>query len=218
MPRIISTPRLAELISHAGALPLARGKAERLEKELDAQRDRVLELQRKLDQDRNQYLERAAAIARTHEERLAAAKRSSRTGDQLLNEAQERANRIERLADEKVRELKGEIEGLKAQLAANPVSKPEGVVARYRNLVGADIDLTLYVKERGAYGSTVTLLLVSLCSGCGYREEENRIVSDTDEGRISFMENRFEGGKLKGWAQEHAETCRAVALPGLVTA
>ncbi|MGW2393933.1 hypothetical protein ACWCYK_31245 [Streptomyces lydicamycinicus] len=216
MPRIISTHRLAELDSLAGALPFARSKADRLQKELDAQRDRVQGLQHKLDQTRNQYLDQTGATAHTHEERLAAAKRSLQLNEHLLNEAQERANRIERKADQRVRELKGEIERLKAQLAANPVSTPEGVVARYRNVVGADIDLTLYAKEQ--HSTSVTLLLVSLCSGCGYREEEERTVFDSAESRTSFMENQYEGGKLKRWAQEHAETCRAVALTDLATA
>ncbi|MFE7428124.1 MULTISPECIES: hypothetical protein [unclassified Streptomyces] len=57
-------------------------------------------------------------------------------------------------------------------------------------------------------------LLVSLCSGCGYREEETRkSVYDTPEARRSFLNDPYDGGKLKRWAQEHAETCRAVALP-----
>ncbi|MFJ9412455.1 hypothetical protein [Streptomyces sp. NPDC101393] len=220
MPRIISTHRLAELDSLAGALPFARSKAERLEKELDTERDRTRRLQSELEKARNQYLERGAATSRTHEERLTAAKRSTQLSDHLLAQEQTRANRIERMADQRVRELRAEIERLKSELAANPAPKaPEGVVARYRNLVGADIDLTLYAKDHGAYSSTsMTLLLVSLCSGCGHREEEDRIVYDNDESRIDFMENQFQGGKLKRWAQEHAETCRAVALPAQATA
>ncbi|MFC9005645.1 hypothetical protein ACIOHB_31055 [Streptomyces microflavus] len=60
----------------------------------------------------------------------------------------------------------------------------------------------------------VDLLLVLLCTGCGYREEETRDeVTDSPEARRSFLNDPYDGAKLRRWAQEHAETCRAVALP-----
>ncbi|MFH8558907.1 hypothetical protein ACH4FE_35695 [Streptomyces celluloflavus] len=213
MPRIISTPRLAELNSLADALPFARSKAERLEKDLDAERRRSQGLQRELEQAREQSQQEQATTARACEERLATARRSVRLGEHLLDQAQGQA-------DEKVRELKGEIEQLKAKLP-HPTPNPEGVVARYQNLVGALIDLTLFVTEDTtaapgySYSSKcVDLKLVSLCSGCGYRQEETREqVYDTPEARTSFLDGLYDGAKLKRWAQEHAETCRAVALP-----
>ncbi|MFI9080953.1 hypothetical protein ACIGW8_31545 [Streptomyces sioyaensis] len=223
MLRIISTSRLAELDNLASAFPTVRSKCDGLEKDLDSAHRRSEQLERELQKAKEKFQQEQAATARTYEERLATAGQSARLNDHLLNQEQERANRIERVADEKVRKLKGEIERLKAKLAANPVPDPEGVVARFQNLVGAPIDLTLYVKDAETddtyrYARYVELRLVSACSGCDYTQEETREVYDSAEARQRFLTNRYEGGMLKGWAQEHAETCRAVALPALVTA
>lgn len=207
MLRIISTSRLAELDNLASALPLARSKCDGLEKDLDAARRRCENLTRELKQASEQG-----------EERLAGARRSVRHSEQLLEQAQERANRIERLADKKVRELREEIEQLKAKLVANPVPNPEGVVARFENLVGAPIDLTLYVKDLGSGYPQTELQLVLLCAGCGYTEDETRQTTGHPEARTDFVNGDYQGGTLKRWAQEHAEKCRAVALPDLITA
>ncbi|MEV5204406.1 hypothetical protein [Streptomyces sp. NPDC053720] len=216
MLRLISTSRLAELENLAGAFPLVRDKCDGLEKDLEAERLRSQTLERELGQAKAQFQQEQAATAHTYEERLTEAGRSARLNDKLLSEAQERANRIERLADQKVRELTAQIEQLKAKIP-HPAPVPEGIVARYENLVRAQIDLTLFVTEASTprYGSKVVdLLLVSLCSGCGYHQEETReSVYDSPENRNSFLTDPYDGGKLKRWAQEHAETCRAVTLP-----
>ncbi|MEE6269156.1 hypothetical protein V2E29_26410 [Streptomyces diastatochromogenes] len=218
MLRIIRTPRLAELDNLASAFPLVRSKCDGLEKELDAARRHAQGLERELAQAKTKFQKEQAATARTHEERLAAAGRSARLNEHMLDEAQERANRIERLADEKVRDLKAEIDRLKTKLATNPVPNPEGVVARFQNLVGAPIDLTLYVKDLGSGYPQAEMQLVLLCAGCGYTEDKTWQGADRPEYRMEFIDHKFQGGALKRWAQEHAEKCRAVALPALVTA
>ncbi|MGQ7754874.1 hypothetical protein ACUN29_41735 (plasmid) [Streptomyces sp. WC2508] len=216
MLRIISTSRLAELENLAGAFPFVRDKSDGLEKDLEAERLRSQALERELGQAKAQFQQEQAATAHTYEERLTGAGRSARLTDKLLSEAQERGNRIERVADQKVRELTAQVEQLKAKIP-HPAPVPEGIVARYENLVRAQIDLTLFATEVSTprYGSKVVdLLLVSLCSGCGYRQEETReSVYDNPENRNSFLADPYDGGKLKRWAQEHAEKCRAVALP-----
>jgi hypothetical protein len=122
--------------------------------------------------------------------------RAQQQATALIDGAVERANGIERRVDQTVRELNAQIEHLKAKVP-HPTPNPEGVVARYQNLVGSLIALTLFTTEATtaapgySYSSKrVDLKLVSVCSGCGYREEETREL-----------------------AQEHAETCRTVALP-----
>lgn len=218
MLRIITASRLAELDNLASAFPMVRSKCDGLEKDLEVERRRTQGLERELEEAKEQLQQAPENIARAYEERLAGARRSVQHSDQLLDQAQKRANRIERMADEKVRALKSEIEQLKAKLAAHPVPNPEGVVARFQNLVGAPIDLTLYVKDLGPGYPQCEMQLVLLCAGCGYTEDKTRQGADLPEYRTDFVNGQFEGGALKRWAQEHAEKCRAVALPSLITA
>ncbi|MFF0465698.1 hypothetical protein [Streptomyces mexicanus] len=217
MFRIVSTSRLAELDSLASAFPMVRSKCDGLERGLDAERRRSQALERKLEQVKEHLQQEQEATARAYEERLAAARRSVRLSEELLGQAQDRAARVERIADEQVRQLKGEIEQLRAKLAASPVPNP-GVVARFQNLVGAPIDLTLYVKDLGTGYPQAQLQLILLCAGCGYTEEKTRQGANRPEYRTDFVNGEFEGGALKRRAQEHAEKCRAVALPSLTTA
>ncbi|MFE3995170.1 hypothetical protein ACFXPW_26245 [Streptomyces goshikiensis] len=224
MFRIISTARLAELDNLASAFPMVRSKCDGLEKNLEKEQRRTKELTANAEQDTARLRQELADVNQQADARVAEARSSVQRAQQqataLIDGAVKRANDIERRADEKVRKLNAQIEQLKAKLP-HPMPNPEGVVARYQNLVGALIDLTLFVTEdtnaETGYGYSskcVDLKLVSLCSGCGYREEETREqVYDTPEARTSFLENTYEGAKLKRWAQEHAETCRAVALP-----
>ncbi|MEU1077992.1 MULTISPECIES: hypothetical protein [unclassified Streptomyces] len=224
MFRIISTARLAELDNLASAFPMVRSKCDGLEKDLETAQRHAKELTAKAEQDTARFHQELADLNQQADARVAEARASVQRAQQqataLIDGAAKRANDIERRADQKVRELNAEIEQLKAKLP-HPTPNPQGVVARYQNLVGAPIDLTLFVTEdtnaASGYGyssKSVDLKLVSLCSGCGYREEETREqVYDSPEARTSFLENTYEGGKLKRWAQEHAETCRAVALP-----
>ncbi|WNI27320.1 hypothetical protein [Streptomyces sp. ITFR-16] len=224
MFRIITTARLAELDNLASAFPMVRSKCDGLEKDLETERRRTTELTVEAEQATARFHQELANLNQQADARVAEARASAQRTEQrstaLINAAVERANGIERLADQKVRELNAEIEQLKAKLP-HPTPNPEGVVARFQNLVGALIDLTLFVTEdtnaQPGYGYSskcVDLKLVSLCSGCGYRKEETRDqVYDTPEARTSFLDGLYDGVKLKRWAQEHAETCRAVALP-----
>ncbi|WP_329156369.1 hypothetical protein OIU91_42960 (plasmid) [Streptomyces sp. NBC_01456] len=224
MLRIISTDRLAELDNLASAFPMVRSKCDRLEKDLEAEQRLTKSLTAKAEQADARFRQELTDLGQQADARVAEAaasvRRTQQQSNALIDAAVQRANGIERRADEKVRQLNAEIEQLKGKLP-HPLSNPEGVVARYQNLVGALIDLTLFVTEdtnaEPGYGYSskcVDLKLVSLCSGCGYREEETReSVYDTPESRSNFLENTYEGGKLKRWAQEHAEACRAVALP-----
>lgn len=210
MFRIIRTTRLDKLENLASALPMARSKCDGLETDLGAERRRAERLEGELAQAKAQFQQEQETTARAHEERLAAAGRSAHLNDQLLSKAQQQA----RTAEEKVRELKGEIERLKAKLAANPVPDPEGVVARFLNMVGSPVDVTLYATALSDSGwRRAELKLVLLCAGCGYTQEESRYGYGDDDERQQFVTGDYEGGKLKRWAQEHAEKCRAVALP-----
>ncbi|MFF4227432.1 hypothetical protein ACFYZH_31920 [Streptomyces abikoensis] len=224
MFRIISTARLAELDNLASAFPKVRSKCDGLEKDLEKEQRRTKELTVKAEQDTARFRQELTDLSQQADARVAEARASvQRTRQQttvLIDAAAERANDIERRADQKIRELNAEIEQLKAKLP-HPTPNPEGIVARYQNLVGSLINLTLFVTEdtTAAPGYSysakyVDLLLVSLCSGCGHREEETReSVYDSPEARNSFLEDSYAGGNLKHWAQKHAETCRAVALP-----
>ncbi|GHH55605.1 hypothetical protein [Streptomyces candidus] len=224
MFRIISTARLNELDNLASAFPMVRSKSDRLEKDLETEQRLTKELTAKAEQATARFRQELTDLVQQADARVAEARasvqRAQHQANALIDGATKRANDIERRADQKVRELNAQIEQLKAKLP-HPTPIPEGVVARYQNLVGALIDLTLFTIEdtnaEPGYGYSakrVDLKLVSLCAGCGYRQEETRKeVYDTAETRTNFLENTYEGEKLKRWAQEHAETCRAVALP-----
>ncbi|WPO76282.1 hypothetical protein [Streptomyces sp. KN37] len=219
MLRIISTARLAELDNLASSFPMVRTKCDGLEKDLESERRRTKELTAKAEQDTARFYQELAALSQQAEARVtearACAQRVQQQATALLDKAVKRANDIERQADQKVREMDAEIDQLKGKLPP-PAPCPEGLVARYRNLVDADIDLTLHATEDDTCGriKKVNLLVALLCSGCGYREEETReSVYDCPKSRRTFLDNPYEGGKLKRWAQEHAQTCRAVALP-----
>ncbi|MFF9593865.1 hypothetical protein ACF1FX_32555 [Streptomyces sp. NPDC014646] len=215
MFRIISTSRLSDLDAHASALPLVRAKCDGLEKDLESEKHRSQALARDLERACARYDQQLAETARSYEERLAAAGRSARLNDRLVEQANGRAYKVERMADEKVRELRHEVEQLKAKLAASPGAAQDGaVVFRYKNLVHAPIDLTLHVKSLGPGYPQVELKLVLLCAGCGYTQHKTRETADTSEARARFLTGDYEPGTvLKRWAQEHAEKCRAAALP-----
>ncbi|MER6916716.1 hypothetical protein ABT354_34120 [Streptomyces sp. NPDC000594] len=225
MLRIISTTRLAELNNLASAFPTVQSKSDRLEKELETAQRRTTELTANAEQADARFRQELADLTQRADARVAEARASAQRAEQqaaaLIGGAAKRADDIERRADQKVRELNAQIEQLKAKLP-HPVPNPEGVVARYQNLVGAFIDLTMSATEDTTttsdydyYSSKcVDLKLDLLCSGCGYREEGTREqVYDSPEARTSFLDGLYDGAKLKRWAQEHAETCRAVALP-----
>ncbi|MEV7275180.1 DivIVA domain-containing protein [Streptomyces bacillaris] len=214
MYRIISTSRLTELEAHASALPMARAQCDRAEKDLEKEKARAADLTAALETANAQLANLRKHTAAEIELARSAAQRTRQQTNTLITEAQKRAKDIEFRADAKVRELRAEIEQLKAKLP-DPLPDPQGVVARYENVVGADIDLTLYVTEDPAvtWRKRVDLLLVLLCTGCGYRKEETRDgVTDSPGARREFLNDPYDGAKLKRRAQEHAETCRAVTL------
>lgn len=224
MLRIISTTRLAELDNLASAFPTVRSRCDRLEKDQEMAQRRTTELTAKAERDAARFHQELADLGQRADARVADARASVQRAEQqaaaLIGGAAKRADDIERRADQKVRELTAQIEQLKAKLP-RPAPNPEEVVARYQNLVGAFIDLTMFTTEEATttsdYGYSskyVDLKLVLLCSGCGYRKEGTREeVYDTPEARTRFLDGFYDGAKLKRWAQEHAETCRGVALP-----
>ncbi|MEV2264560.1 hypothetical protein AB0J13_38660 [Streptomyces anulatus] len=219
MFRIISTARLNELDNLASALPMARSKADRLEKELEKAQQRTEELTTAAGRDAARFHQEVTDLrermAVEVEEARGSALRTRQQSNALIEESARRAKNIEFRADEKVRELRAELRQMKAKMP-DPLPEPQGVVARYENLVGSHINLTLYVTEDPTvtWYKRVDLSLVLLCTGCGHREEETRDeVTDSPEARTSFLNDPYDGAKLKRWAQEHAETCRAVTLP-----
>ncbi|MEV7275241.1 DivIVA domain-containing protein [Streptomyces bacillaris] len=211
MYRIISTSRLTELEAHASALPMARAQCDRVEKDLEKEKVRAADLTAALETANAQLANLRKHTAAEIELARSAAQRTRQQTNTLITEVQKRAKDIEVRADAKARELRAEIEQLKAQLP-DPLPSPQGVLARYENLVGADIDLTLYITEAPTGMTRVQMLLILLCTGCGDRDEESRYVyDDCPEAREAFL--TYEGAKLKRCGQTHAETCRAVTLP-----
>lgn len=208
MYRIIRTARLNELDNLASAFPMVREKCDRLEAALEKEQRRTADLTAAAEQDAvGHELELTVLRERTAadvEAARSAARQTQRQSNGLLDEADRRA----RATAETVRALRAENEELRAKLPA-PLPETQGVVARYENLVGTDVDLTLHATEDHA-SARADLLLVLLCAGCGYREEETRYVYD-DEARNDFL--TYKGETLKRYGQGHAETCRAVALP-----
>ncbi|MFF0509135.1 hypothetical protein ACFYUH_36895 [Streptomyces fimicarius] len=215
MYRIIRTNRLNELDNLASAFPTVRAKCDRLEAALETEQRRTADLTAAAEQDAAQHEQELTVLrertAADVEEARSAARRTQQQSNALLDDAARRA----RETAATVRALRAENEELKAKLPA-PLPETQGVVARYENLVGAHVDLTLYVTEDPdvTWYKRTDLLLVLLCAGCGYREEEScDDATDCAEARTGFLNSSYEGAKLKRWGQEHAETCRAVALP-----
>lgn len=204
MYRIIRTARLNELDNLASAFPMVRAKCDRLETALETEQRRTADLTAAAEQTAARHEQELTALrertAADVEAARSAARRTQQQSNALLDDSALRA----RETAATVRALRAENEELRAKLPA-PLPETQGIVARYRNLVGADVDLTLYATE-GPAG----LLLVLLCAGCGYREEEPRHVYDEGD-RNDFL--AYKGETLKRYGQAHAETCRAVALP-----
>ncbi|MEU9678706.1 hypothetical protein AB0D92_35080 [Streptomyces parvus] len=215
MYRIIRTDRLNELDNLASAFPMVREKCDRLEKELETEKRRTADLTAATEQTAAQHEQELTALRESTAADIDAARSAARRTQQQSNALLDDAARRAKETAATVRALRAENEELKAKLPA-PLPETQGVVARYENLVGAHIDLTLYATEDPAvtWYKRVDLLLVLLCTGCGHREEETRDgVTDSPEARRSFLNDPYDGGKLRRWGQEHAETCRAVALP-----
>ncbi|MFJ4200140.1 hypothetical protein ACIP2Y_10985 [Streptomyces sviceus] len=204
MPRIVSTPRLSELESHAGALPFARSKSDRLEKELEAARRKLGELERDLEK-----------LLKTTAQELAKGAGQVREANQRAYDAQRATHR----ANDTVTELKKEIEQLRGKLTENPRPEPSGVVGRYLNQAGAHIDITLLVTDTGRrsmHCNIVDLRLVACCTGCGEKNDDEAVLSegvyDSPDARHRYIRDDWNGGRMRRWSQSHAESCRAVAL------
>lgn len=92
---------------------------------------------------------------------------------------------------------------------------PEGVIARYLTVGGATVDIT----ERSGYmHRTDPTETIATCTGCGKAEKVEwlqRAWNYTDDCMVDVLD---EGGhrsglKMREWAQEHAEDCRAMPQP-----
>ncbi|WP_327307972.1 hypothetical protein OG730_34870 [Streptomyces sp. NBC_01298] len=90
---------------------------------------------------------------------------------------------------------------------------PEGVIARYLTVTEATVDLTH--TPRFYHGDEVGATVAS-CTGCGKDTKADwvRLVWDSTKGRYT---DRTSGSKAdteaRKWAQDHAETCRAMPRP-----
>lgn len=89
---------------------------------------------------------------------------------------------------------------------------PEGVIARYLTAGGATVDITTQP------GQDATTATAATCTGCG----EAKVVDWTRQAWSSyasrFIKEPDEGGehatpKVRGWAQAHADKCRAMPKP-----
>ncbi|MET7437016.1 hypothetical protein ACWERY_16135 [Streptomyces sp. NPDC004082] len=83
---------------------------------------------------------------------------------------------------------------------------PEGVIARYLTVGGATVDITY---------STKSGLLTNACTGCSIAEHTNTngAVTDSPEEEQARVEECLPIARR--WAQEHAETCRALPRPAV---
>jgi hypothetical protein len=99
-------------------------------------------------------------------------------------------------------------------MTANQTSAwPEGVIARYLTVGGAIVDITTQPGEDAATATAGT------CSGCGAVEIIDWIRPAWSSYANQYVEELDEGGehatpKVRGWAQAHAEKCRAMPRPG----
>lgn len=93
---------------------------------------------------------------------------------------------------------------------------PENVIARYLTVAGSSlgrgdiaVDITCTQTAREPEGGDITL--VAHCSGCSDRDETTYKGLYLD--RIGPVLKSFYGDHTREWAQEHAETCRAIPKP-----
>jgi hypothetical protein len=87
---------------------------------------------------------------------------------------------------------------------AQPTTWPEGVIARYQNTVGSDIDIT-YDHASG--------VIVADCTGCPWQDHTNTqgLLADTPDEEKARVERYLPASHRE--AQSHAEKCRGVARP-----
>lgn len=91
---------------------------------------------------------------------------------------------------------------------------PEGVFARYFTVGGATVDLTVIYTLPPDPQPIATL---ASCTGCpsGHQEDHYRVrYSFYHSGSTEEHDPQTAEEKARGWAQSHAETCRAMPRPG----
>lgn len=95
--------------------------------------------------------------------------------------------------------------------AKQPALWPEGVIARYLTVVGADVDLTHRFTVNEPPEAYATL---ANCTGCPASSEHNhyRLVWGMTEQREEHQPEAA-NNDAREWAQSHAEICRAVPRP-----
>jgi hypothetical protein len=79
---------------------------------------------------------------------------------------------------------------------------PEGVIARYLTVGGATVDVTTPDNDVASYAT---------CDGCGERSGSSRVPADCMGGAEHARQANTDGARY--WAQDHAETCRAIPKP-----
>lgn len=98
---------------------------------------------------------------------------------------------------------------------------PENVIARYLTVAGSSlgrddlaVDITCIqtARKKGRNGEEVgDITLVAHCSGCSDRDEAT--YEGLYLGLVEPVLKSFYGNHSREWAQEHAETCRAIPKP-----
>ncbi|CAH9419538.1 hypothetical protein SGL43_06593 [Streptomyces globisporus] len=89
---------------------------------------------------------------------------------------------------------------------------PENVIARYLTLAGATVDLT----HRNETEDGKKKATHAACTGCKATTTKTWADSYPNYGRpgVTEFQNQGVGDRsARAWAQEHAETCRALAAP-----
>jgi hypothetical protein len=97
---------------------------------------------------------------------------------------------------------------------------PEGVIARYLTVGGANVDITVQINHDNIADedglSLVDISHLATCTGCGSMAKaySDRGIDDTEQARRTAIDlTSPKGLEIKEWAQSHAEECRAMPRP-----
>lgn len=95
----------------------------------------------------------------------------------------------------------------------NDTAWPEGVVARYLTVGGATVDLTV---RHTLPPKPIAVATRATCTGCPASTDEGHYRTHYHGDFSSTEEHDPDGAtaRAREWAQEHAETCRAMPTPG----
>lgn len=89
---------------------------------------------------------------------------------------------------------------------------PENVIARYLTVGGATVDLT-HRDETQDGKKKATCAVCTGCKAATAKPWADSYPNHNRPGRVEFQ-NQDKGDRAaRAWAQEHAETCRALAAP-----